>query len=91
MSKLLSWLAATTTGSAIVTVTPALAFQGGGFGGGMGGMRMSRQVFVGGAPRFVGAPFAGRLFVRTVLLRLRTVLRELLLAVSLYTIQLAVG
>jgi hypothetical protein len=27
----------------------------------MGGM--SRQVFVGGAPRFVGAPFAGRHFV----------------------------
>src|SRR3984893_11460198 len=63
MSKLLSWLAATTIGAAIVTVTPALAFQGGGFGGGMGGMRMSRQVFVGGAPRFVGAPFAGRHFV----------------------------
>ena len=29
----------------------------------MGGMRMGRQVFVGGAPRFVGAPFAGQHFV----------------------------
>jgi hypothetical protein len=63
MSKLLGWLAATTIGVATVTVTSALAFQGGGFGGGMGGMRMSRQVFVGGAPRFVGAPCAGRHFV----------------------------
>lgn len=60
MSKLLGWLAATTIGAAIVAVTPAVAFQGSGFGGGMGGMRMGRQVFVAGAPRFVCAPFAGR-------------------------------
>ena len=62
MSKLLGWLASTTIGAAIVTVTPALAFQGGGFGGGMGGMRMSRQVFVGGAPRWLGVinSLAGR-------------------------------
>jgi hypothetical protein len=39
MSKLLGWLASTTIGAAIVTVTPAVAFQGAGFEGGMGGMR----------------------------------------------------
>jgi len=68
MSKLLGWLAATTIGAAIVTVTPAVAFQGvtpavafqgAGFGGGMGGMRMGR-LFVGGAARFVGAPPTGQ-------------------------------
>jgi hypothetical protein len=58
MSKLLSWVAATVIAAAIVTATPAVAFQGGGFGGGMhfagsgfggtGGMRMGRQVSVGG-------------------------------------------
>ena len=86
MSKLLGCVAATAIGSAIVTATPAVAFHGGGFGGGMhgsgthfagggfgatGGMRMGRQVSVGGSHNpaffrhhrhfrnvvFVGGPF----------------------------------
>jgi hypothetical protein len=58
MTKLLGWVAATAIAAAIGTATPAVAFHGGGFGGrmhfaesgfgGTGGMRMGRQISVGG-------------------------------------------
>jgi hypothetical protein len=45
MTKLFGCVAATVIGAAIVTATPAASFRG---SGGFGGMRIGRQVFVGG-------------------------------------------
>jgi hypothetical protein len=57
MTRLLGWIAATAIAAAIVTATPAVAFHGGGSGGGMhfaeggfggtGGTQMGRQISVG--------------------------------------------
>ena len=45
MTKLFGWVAATVIGAAIVTATPAASFRE---SGGFGGMRMGRQISVGG-------------------------------------------
>jgi hypothetical protein len=68
-TKLLGCLAATAMATAIVLATPAVAFRGGGPGGGgfhggfggggfRGGLVTGRSVF--GGTRFASAPFAGR-------------------------------
>jgi hypothetical protein len=67
MTKVFGWIAATAMGAAIVTTTPAMAFHGGGFGGGMhgggfgggfgGGMHGGG--FGGGGAHFGGHGFTG--------------------------------
>jgi len=63
-NNIVSCIAAAALGAALISATPALAFRGGGGGGGFsgfhGGMFAGRSVFVPGAGRIAGAPFAGQ-------------------------------
>jgi hypothetical protein len=59
-SKSLAYLSAAALGAVITIATPAMAFHGGGFGG--GGMHFGGGGFGGGGMRFGGVPGGGMHF-----------------------------